>query len=52
MATSSEHLLINKDNSDSSSGDLSVVSLNMHGFNQGFSTIRELTLSQSQDLLF
>ena len=50
MATSSEHLLINKDNFDSPSGYLSVVSLNMHGFNQGFSTIRELMLSQSPDI--
>ena len=50
MATSSEHLLFNKDNCDIPSGDLSVVSLKMHGFNHGFSTIRELTLSQSSDI--
>ena len=43
-------ILINKDNCDSPSGYLSVVSLSMHGSNQGFSTIRELTLSQSPDI--
>ena len=50
MATSSENLLINKENFDSASGYLSVLSLNMHGFKQGFSTIRELTLSHSSDV--